>query len=57
MVLSVATIYLCMQHMDCDVTPGHFEGRNKLEEATTVLWSHVDQGTEVGDEAQFTHQF
>lgn len=54
--MSAATVDLCMQHMDCNVTPGYFEGRDRLYEVTTVLWSHGDQGTEVGDQGQFTHQ-
>ena len=52
--------YFPVQYMHCNVTPGHLKGRDRLQKVSEGVWHtscHGNQGTEVGDNTELTHQF
>ena len=52
--------YFPVQYMHCNVTPGHLTGRDRLQKVSEGVWHtscHGNQGTEVGDNTELTHQF
>ena len=49
-----------VQYVHCNVTPGHLEGRDGLQKVPEGVWHtswHGNQGTEVGDNTELSHQF